>query len=131
MSITQFSVSQLSQLDSEQRYQYFVEQVAFNKEVWILSDDDGCVMLNTEDEECVPVWPNQETAQAWATGDWDQCEPQAIDLKSWQLRWTAGLEEDGFYVVVLPIETNEGTVVEPQELEANLRKEIKRLNKKK
>ncbi len=24
-------------------------------EVWILTDEHGCVMLNTEDEDCVPV----------------------------------------------------------------------------
>lgn len=131
MSKHHHTISTLKQLDSEQRYLYFIEQVVLHKEVWILSDEQGCVMLNTEEEACVPVWPSLESAQMWATSEWQHCQAQSIDLKSWQLRWTPGLEEDGFYVVVFPIESQEGSVIEAHELEADLRREIKRLNKAK
>ena len=49
---------------------------------------------NTEDDDCVPVWPNEAFAQDWATGDWEHCEPEAISLNKWQSRWTSGLEDD-------------------------------------
>ena len=30
-------------------------------------------MLNSEEEDCVPVWPNEEFALQWATGEWSEC----------------------------------------------------------
>ncbi len=125
------SNQQLTDLTCEQRFQFFIEQVVATKEVWILTDDEGCVMLNTEDEECVPVWPSLEAAEDWASGDWQQCQAEAIPLKTWQLRWSEGLEQDGYYVVVFPIENQEGTVIHPNDLDADLRKQIKGQNKAK
>jgi len=125
------SNQQLATLNCEERFQYFIEQAVATKEVWILTDDQGCVMLNTEDEEGVPVWPSLDTAQAWATGDWKGCQAEAVALKTWQLRWSEGLEQDNFYVVVFPIENQEGTVIHPNDLDAELRKQIKIQNKAK
>lgn len=116
-------------LDSEQRFNTFIQAAVEQQQVWILSDDQGCVMLNTDDEECVPVWPSEETAQAWATGDWQHCQAQSISLKTWQHRWTPGLEEDLFHVVVFPIEQEDGSVIHPAELDTQLRKAIKARNK--
>ncbi|NQZ31134.1 MAG: DUF2750 domain-containing protein [Oceanospirillaceae bacterium] len=121
----------LTDYTAEQRFQYFIEQAVATKEVWILTDEEGCVMLNTEEEECVPVWPSFDSAQAWATGDWKHCEAEAVPLKTWQLRWSEGLEQDGFYVVVFPLEEQEGSVIHPQDLDGDFRKQIKKANKAK
>ena len=125
------SLSTLDNYDSEQRYQYFIQSAVANQEIWILTDRQGCVMLNSEDEDCVPVWPSCEAAQAWATGEWQDCQGEAIGLKAWQQRWSDGLEEDELHVVVFPNTQLEGTVLHPHELEADLRREIKKHNKKK
>ena len=117
--------------DSEQRYQYFIEQAVTHQQIWILTDEQGCVMLNSEEEVCVPVWPSYEEAQAWATGEWQDCQGQEITLKTWQQRWSIGLEEDQLYVVVSPNAECGGTVLSPDELDADLRREIKKRNKKK
>jgi len=129
--MSQATNHQLNNLTCEERFTHFIEQAVSQKEVWILTDETGCVMLNTEDEECVPVWPSFATAQEWANGDWKDCASEAVDLKTWQLRWSEGLEQDGFYVVVFPVENNEGTVIHPQDLDADLRKQIKAHNKAK
>ena len=118
-------------LSCPQRFEYFIREAVSNAEIWILTDDQGCVMLNTEDEECVPVWPDMTTAQAWAVGAWQDCKAQAIALKTWQLRWSDGLEEDQLFVVVFPLEEQEGTVIHPHDLDAELRKQIKKHNKAK
>jgi hypothetical protein len=118
-------------LDSEQRFNYFIETAVEQQQIWILSAAQGCVMLNTDDEECIPVWPSEESAQSWATGDWQHCQAEPISLKTWQHRWTRGLEEDQFHVVVFPIEQEDGSVIHPVELDAELRKKIKASNKKK
>ena len=63
-------IKQVLQLDDAQRAVYFVKEAVAQNELWILTDEHGCVMLNTEEEDCVPVWPNKEFAQAWATDEW-------------------------------------------------------------
>ena len=34
---------------------YLFKQLYLNKELWILSDSHGCVMLNSDDEDCVRI----------------------------------------------------------------------------
>ncbi|WP_286237497.1 DUF2750 domain-containing protein [Neptuniibacter halophilus] len=118
------------QADNEQRYSFFINEAATQREIWILTDQYGCVMLNTEDEDCVPVWPDQATAEAWATDEWSECKAEAISLAVWHNRWTAGLEEDGFAVVVFPIEGQDGLVVYPEDLDKALTKRTRKLNSK-
>jgi hypothetical protein len=83
-------------------------------------------MLNTEDEDCVPVWPNQEFAQAWATGEWQTCKPEAISLSKWHSRWTIGLADDELALVIFPNESEEGVVVYPDEFDAELKQQAKK-----
>ncbi|MDP5131574.1 MAG: DUF2750 domain-containing protein [Paraglaciecola sp.] len=98
------------------------------QQVWILTDNDGCVMLNTDDEDCAPVWPSEAFAQAWATGEWADCKAIAIDLKTWRTRWTYGLEGDNVAIAVFPSDDEEGLVISAQDFDAELQLLI---NKKK
>ena len=113
-------------LDAEQRFKYLLKEASRHKQVWILTDDIGCVMLNSEEEDCVPVWPNEEFARAWATGEWQDCQAEAIPLSQWYSRWTPGLADDELSVVVFPNQQEEGIVVYPDELDFELKKQTKK-----
>lgn len=117
----------IQKYNAEQLYSHFVSEAATQKQIWILTDEYGSVMLNTDDEDCVPVWPSKELAEAWATGEWSDCKAEAISLKKWHSRWTGGLEEDGFAVVICPIEEQDGLVVYPEELDKALEKKTRKL----
>ncbi len=112
----------ISKYNEEQLYAYFISEVVSEGQIWILVDEYGSVMLNTEDEDCVPVWPSIEMAQTWATAEWDNCKAEAISLDKWHKRWTGGLEEDGFAVVICPLEDREGLVIDPEDLDKALQK---------
>lgn len=103
--------------NAEQRLSYLLNEVIKQQEIWILTDEHGCVMLNTEDEDCVPVWPQKEFAKAWATGEWEDCQPHSIDLPTWQRRWTTGLTDDDVSVVVFPNPDEPGLVMFPDEFD--------------
>ncbi|MCP4597616.1 DUF2750 domain-containing protein [Neptuniibacter sp.] len=118
-------------MDNEQLYFHFVTEAVKQQQIWILTDHYGSVMLNTDDEDCVPVWPSQELAEAWATEEWGECKAEAISLKKWYSHWTPGLEEDGFAVVICPIEHQDGVVAYADDLDAALRKKEQKLAKKK
>lgn len=122
------ALAEIEQYTPEQRLNYLVKEVVNQKKVWILTDDDGCVMLNTDDEDCAPVWPSEAFAQAWATGDWADCKAVSIDLKTWRTRWTYGLEGDNVAIAVFPGENEEGLVISAQEFDFELQQQI---NKKK
>jgi hypothetical protein len=116
----------LEDLDGEQRYKYLIQTAVENDQLWILSDDQGVVMLNDdEDGACVPVWPHEETAKVWATGHWRHCQAEAIPLKKWLNDWTPGLMDDDLSVVVFPNEQAEGMVIYPDELDFALRRKLK------
>lgn len=113
-------VSTIQQYSPQKRFNYLLQEVLKNKQLWLLVDEHGCVMLNSEEEDCVPVWPNKEFAQAWATQEWSHCRAEAISLETWQNRWTHGLEEDELAIVVFPDENSEGLIFFPDEFDFEL-----------
>lgn len=120
------TVNEIEQYNIENRFQYFLREVIKNSELWVLTDEHGCMMLNSDDEDCVPVWPNKEFAQTWATADWELCTAQAISLDVWHSRWTSGLEEDELSVVVFPNSNEEGVILYPTELADELHKKAQK-----
>ena len=116
---------QVLTLNAEQRYAYLLKQVMETQKIWILTDEHGCVMLNTEDEDCVPIWPDEAFANEWATGEWAGCSAQAIDMSAWLERWTAGLTGDQVEVVAFPSSEEEGFVLSPHEFEQDLTRKRK------
>lgn len=123
MALEQHQIDEISRYDEEKRLKYSVKTMVQERQIWILTDEHGCVMLNTEDEDCVPVWPNQEFAEQWATGEWDHCKAEAISLNKWHSRWTYGLEDDELAVVVFPNQNEEGVVLFPDEFDFELKKQ--------
>jgi hypothetical protein len=123
-------LADVAQYSPEQRLDYLVKEIVKHQKVWILTDDDGCVMLNTDDEDCAPVWPSEAFAQGWATGEWADCKAIAIDLKTWRTRWTYGLEGDNVAIAVFPGEDEQGLVISAQEFDYELQQLInkKRVN---
>jgi hypothetical protein len=122
-------IATINQYDAEKRFQYLLKEVVAQEEIWILTDDDGCVMLNTEDEDCVPVWPHKEFAEAWATGDWAECTPKHISLGKWHRKWTPGLEEDDLAIVIFPNDKEDGLVVSPDELDHAIQQKVRKKNR--
>jgi len=123
-------IKQILQMDDAQRAAYFINEVVSQSQLWILTDEHGCVMLNTEDEDCVPVWPNEEFAQAWVTDEWQACQPEAISLNKWFSRWTHGLADDELALVVFPSQDEQGLVFYPDELEHELKQKQQSIKKR-
>lgn len=115
-------INEILAFNDEQRANYFFKEVISQQKIWILTDEHGCVMLNTEDEDCIPVWPNEEFAQAWATKEWQHCTPEAISMSLWLSRWSHGLAEDELAIVVFPSQEEQGLIYYPEELDHEFRR---------
>ncbi|KHT40385.1 DUF2750 domain-containing protein [Vibrio sinaloensis] len=121
-SLSQDQIATVNKMRAEERFSYCIKEIAKHRKVWILIDEHGCVMLNTEDEDCVPVWPHEEFANQWATGEWEHCKAESISTAKWFSRWTYGLEDDELAVAVFPNNEEEGVVLYPDEFEFELKK---------
>lgn len=111
----------IANLNDEDRVKYFLKEVNLHNTIWILTDEHGCVMLNTEDEDCVPVWPSKETAELWVNEEWSTCKAESISLNKWYSRWTQGLIDDELAIVVFPNTNEQGLIIYPEELEHELK----------
>jgi hypothetical protein len=118
--LTADDLKKLSLLDAEQRYDYFIQAVADLEKIWILVDEEGFVLVDADEERCIPVWPHAELAELWINGDWAQCQAQAIDIATWLDKWTAGLDGDELAIAVFPHAAEPGVVIGPEEFSETL-----------
>ena len=118
--LTADDLNKLSLLDAEQRYDYFIQAVADLEKIWILVDEEGFVLVDADDERCIPVWPHAELAEQWISGDWAQCQAQAVDIATWLDKWTSGLDGDELAIAVFPHAAEPGVVIGPEEFSETL-----------
>lgn len=114
--MSQIQTEQLVKMNAEERWRYLSNQVKQNQQIWILTDQHGAVMLTTEDDDCLPVWPNEELAMLWATEEWQHCTALAISAKDWNKKWVPGLTDDELSVAVFPVVDDLGAIAFPNEL---------------
>ncbi len=118
--LTADDLNRLSVLDAEQRYDYFIQAVADLEKIWILVDEEGFVLVDADEERCIPVWPHAELAELWINGDWAQCQAQAVDIATWLDKWTSGLDGDELAIAVFPHAQEPGVVIGPEEFAETL-----------
>ncbi|MCA1929369.1 DUF2750 domain-containing protein [Rheinheimera sp.] len=118
--LTADDLNKLSLLDAEQRYDYFIQAVADLEKIWILVDEEGFVLVDADEERCIPVWPHAELAELWINGDWAQCQAQAVDIATWLDKWTSGLDGDELAIAIFPHAQEPGVVIGPEEFAETL-----------
>ncbi len=70
--LTADDLNKLSLLDAEQRYALLHSGRGRSGKDWILVDEEGFVLVDADEERCIPVWPHAELAELWINGDWAQ-----------------------------------------------------------
>lgn len=119
-SLSPEDLQQLQALSPAERYDYLIELIQAGQSVWSLRSDQGTVLMSSDGQDCLPVWPHTECTEAWINGDWADCTPIAIDAAAWEQRWLPGLQADGIALAVFPSHDDEGVVVEPDDMAASL-----------
>lgn len=108
-------ISSFYQQSSEVRYQLTLSAIRREHKIWTLKDEQGCVMVASDEEQCLPIWPDQETAQAWATDEHADCESFAIELTTFLERWVPGMTADHYFIAVGPSMRAESLVEHPED----------------
>ncbi|TPE54495.1 DUF2750 domain-containing protein [Maribrevibacterium harenarium] len=104
----------------QERLGYFVNTVKATGQVWTLENEQGFVMVETDDGDCVMVWPDADFAAQWAIEEWEDCEPVAISLDTFKGQWLPSLLQDSITLAVFPNIDDEGKLTSAEEMTALL-----------
>lgn len=116
------ALAEILALDGEERYDFFLSQVAEEREIWILVNADNRFLRISSDEDGVdylPVWPAAEFAVDYAS-DANDLTPLSISLPDFFRKWVPGLTKDGLEVGVFPGLDKTLWITEPEELKRDL-----------
>jgi hypothetical protein len=116
------------QLNADYRYDHFISKVAQHQLLWVLKGDKGLLLLESEGDVCLPLWPHPDYAQAWIKDELASYELQSITLEIFLKRWAEGLEQDGIAVAVFPLPDESGLVEDASELAATLEEKLEQLD---
>jgi hypothetical protein len=114
-------------IDSEKRFQIFIERIIKTKMVWGLRSEEGwCVSPSNEYEETevMPFWSDRAYAQQCAVEEWEAFKPVSISLEEFMEAWLPGLETDQLLVGTNWNVRLIGKEIEPFELRTHLNKHI-------
>lgn len=107
------------EIDSQRRYEKFVERVSLSQGVWGLKSDDGWAIVESnayEDTGVMLFWSDKAYAKQCAAEEWDHYIPTLITLENFVQLWLHGLEEDELLVGVNWNKDLVGLEAEPLEL---------------
>ncbi len=119
--LSKTQIDAINRFSADQRYDYFVNKVIEQREVWGLSSEEGWVILSDDGDEHLPVWPHPELAALWIGGEYADCEPKQISLDDWLGKWLPGMEKDDLLAAVSPDTEGESIVVSAGELGESIR----------
>lgn len=102
------------------RLEYFAKTVKTSQKVWSLSNEEGFVMVETDEGDCVMVWPDADFAAQWAIDEWDDCEPVEVSYETFTTMWLPSLEKDNITLAVFPNIEDEGKLTSAADMKALL-----------
>ena len=110
-ALDQQQIEEVSKLSPEDRLDYCLQKMVQHQELFGLHGDNGWLLLQAENDACLPVWPHPEFATNWVGDDFPDCVPKLIPLKDWVERWLPGMEQDGNLILVFPVGAEEEGIV--------------------
>jgi hypothetical protein len=84
--------------------------------LWTLKGKGGYVAFHDEEGPCFPFWSSPAQAQALATCDWADCQPERVGLAELRGVWLPGMAKAGRLLMLEPSADGEGIVCDPEEL---------------
>ncbi len=102
----------------ESRYKYFIRTVVTEEEVWGLTDDEGWLMLEDDEDntDVFAVFPNAEFAEIFRKeGGYDEFRVEAMDVFEF-VEWLDDFEVEKMKVGVFPTPDFQCAVMTPERL---------------
>jgi hypothetical protein len=121
---TQTELAALEEISPAERLNYFLTRAMEAEEIWVLGNEYGWVMNESDDTEILPVWPYNVLAQACAQGDWEANNPDSVSLEHFVYNLLPQLSERDIHIEIMPSSTQKGLVFEAKALFEILERKI-------
>ncbi len=107
----------ITKLSPEERFEFALEKIIEQKQLWGLFGENGWLLLQAEDDACLPVWPDESFAKAWEKNEFPDCKPAPIELDNWMEQWLPGMQGNGTLILMFPLsDDEEGIMLDASEL---------------
>lgn len=119
-------IENVSKLEPQKRYQYFIKKIADFEELWTITDNEGYYVINEIDGKLMfSLWPQEEYVKHFLkSADWSDCEICSISLEELESDIYKFIEKENFLVNVFPVNGKSGFVVNLEELKRDLALEL-------
>lgn len=97
----------ISKLSPEERANVMLKQIVELEHLWGLFGKEGWLLLQAEEDTCLPVWPTESFATAWEKEDFPDCKPQQIQLNDFLEQWLPGMQKNGTLILMFPMSDDE------------------------
>ena len=124
MTICDEEARRIAALPAEQRYDYFVNEVADRGEAWGLYDEGWAMAVTDEGQPVFPLWPRREYALLCATDVWDQYQARSILIDKLLNSILPGLEQENSLPGVFFLAQGRGVTPSVGELVNDLRSRL-------
>jgi len=114
-------------LPGPKRYAHFIKVAADQRCVWGLFSDGWALAGTDSGSQVFPLWPGREYAERSVSGLWAGYEPREIDLDTLFERLLPRLAESATLAGIFPTPEDKGVTPELDQLEADLRNELARI----
>ncbi len=107
----------ITHMSPEERFEFALQRIVENQQLWGLFGDNGWLLLQAEEDACLPIWPDEHFAQAWEKDDFPDCKPKVISLDEWMNQWLPGMANNGTLLLMFPLsDDEEGIMLEADEM---------------
>lgn len=120
MSFDDQQVDAFFRLQSNARYDEFVKHCKKSQDVWVLQDDQGCLIVELGNEKVLPIWNDASLAEKWKGKEHDGFSSSVITYDNFASKWLPGMTRDGFKLGIAPNLAGEGIVVSTEEFSRDI-----------
>jgi hypothetical protein len=106
---------------NQERYEYLVDSILRNKQVWMLQASDGSFAMfeDANGNSYVAVWPDNESAAPFTIDDWEGYIVARMGIGEF-LDWMNELKADGILIGAYPNQSMQSLAIDPLDFKKQL-----------
>jgi len=123
--INDHKIANVINMDSEDRYLYFIRKITDFEEVWGLYNEGWATATNDENQQIVLFWPEKQFANLCAQNILSNYEARNINLTQFMEKWLPGMKKDNTFAGIFYTPKGKGIVLEPDQVLMDINEELK------
>jgi len=120
MAFNSQEIEAFFRLTTNTRYDAIVKHCKQKRALWVLQDNEGCIIIDLGQDKVLPIWHDEELAKIWRGSEYPQAEALHISFQDFSTKWLSGMTKDGFSLGIAPNLAGESIVISAEEFAADI-----------